>query len=50
LKHTPLTIEKLSELTQQEVMDLMATLSILELSGIVTLGAQGEYSLNIRID
>ena len=50
LTNTPLTIEKLSELTKQEVMDLMATLSILELSGIVTLGTQGEYSLNIRID
>jgi DNA processing protein len=50
LTHNPLSIEQLSQLTQQEVMDLMATLSILELSGIVTLGAQGEYSLNVRID
>jgi DNA processing protein len=49
LTHTPLTIEKLSEITQQEVMNLMATLSILELSGVVTLGEQGEYSLNIKI-
>ncbi|MEY2986411.1 MAG: hypothetical protein RJB24_640 [Candidatus Parcubacteria bacterium] len=52
LKHliqTPLKIEQLAELTQQEVMDIMAILSILELSGIVTLGSQGEYSLNIEI-
>lgn len=50
LIQTPLKIEQLAELTQQEVMDIMATLSILELSGIVTLGSQGEYSLNIVID
>lgn len=53
LKHltqTPLNIEKLAQLTQQEVMDLMVILSILELSGIVTLGPQGEYSLNIMIE
>jgi DNA processing protein len=49
LIQTPLKIEQLAELTQQEVMDIMATLSILELSGIVTLGSQGEYSLNIEI-
>lgn len=49
LIQTPLKIEQLAELTQQEVMDIMAILSILELSGIVTLGSQGEYSLNIEI-
>jgi DNA processing protein len=50
LIQTPLKIEQLAELTQQEVMDIMATLSILELSGIVTLGSQGEYSLNIDLE
>ena len=49
LIQTPLNIEKLAQLTQQEVMEIMATLSILELSGVVTLGTQGEYSLNIKI-
>ena len=49
LVQSPLKIEELASLTKQEVMDLMATLSILELSGIVTLGVQGEYSLNIEI-
>lgn len=49
LAHTPLKIEQLAQLTKQEVMDLMAILSILELSGVVTLGSQGEYSLNIVI-
>jgi DNA processing protein len=50
LIQAPLKIEQLAQLTQQEVMDLMATLSILELSGIVTLGAQGEYSLNVELE
>lgn len=49
LIQTPLKIEQLAQLTKQEVMDLMAILSILELSGVVTLGSQGEYSLNIVI-
>jgi DNA processing protein len=49
LIQSPLKIERLAELTKQEVMDIMATLSILELSGVVTLGVQGEYSLNIEI-
>lgn len=49
LVDSPLKIERLAELTKQEVMDIMATLSILELSGVVTLGVQGEYSLNIEI-
>jgi DNA processing protein len=50
LVKSPLNIETLAQLTQQEVMDLMAILSILELSGIVTLGTQGEYSLNVIIE
>jgi len=50
LTQTPLKVEQLAQLTQQEVMDIMATLSILELSGVVTLGSQGEYSLNIELD
>lgn len=50
LIHTPLNLEQLAQLTQQEVMEIMAILSILELSGVVTLGSQGEYSLNILIN
>lgn len=49
LVDSPLKIEQLAKLTQQEIMELMATLSILEISGIVNLGTQGEYSLNIDI-
>lgn len=49
LVQTPLNIEKLAQLTNQEVMDIMATLSILELSGVISLGSQGEYSLNVFI-
>ncbi|MEY3471268.1 MAG: hypothetical protein RLZZ223_618 [Candidatus Parcubacteria bacterium] len=49
LTQSPMKIEQLAQLTQREIMDLMATLSILELAGIVTLGIQGEYSVNILI-
>jgi DNA processing protein len=46
----PMAIEVLSEKTSQEIMDLMAILSIMELSGIIRQGEQGEYTLIMNIE
>ena len=45
----PMVIEVLAEKTSQEIMDLMAILSIMELSGIIRQGEQGEYTLIMNI-
>ena len=44
-----MVIEVLAEKTSQEIMDLMAILSIMELSGIIRQGEQGEYTLIMNI-
>ena len=46
----PMAIEVLAEKTSQEIMDLMAILSIMELSGITRQGEQGEYTLIMNIE
>lgn len=50
LMQEPMNIDRLSEYTSQSVIDLMSILSIMELSGIVRLGQEGEYSLMMNIE
>ncbi len=45
----PMTLELLAQKTNQSVIELMSLLSIMELSGIIRLGQQGEYALIMNI-